>query len=162
MVEDNITRRPKNAKVQTLQKGKFKRKEDRVFETTRVTPLLYFSPMQYNYQTPHLNNRTRKRRLWIFLFRSVHHLGLCYWCERKLKFESSTFDHNPPISNPNSDPDRGVISCESCNHSQVNRKLNYPPTPNYLEAMAEQRKIDQQRHRSNEKSIESMWEGKNF
>lgn len=84
-----------------------------------------------------LNNRQRRRRLWIFLFKSVHNYGCCYWCERSLTFKYSTFDHNPPLCFPNSDPDRGVISCECCNHGQANKRNGYPSTPDYLLAMKE-------------------------
>lgn len=111
--------------------------------------------------TNHLNNRQRKRQLWIFLFKSIHHRGHCYWCERRLQFESSTFDHNPPISHPDSHPDKGVISCEACNHSLVNRKLDYPSTPNYIQAMEEQRQIDQKKCSNDQKSIERLWTNSN-
>lgn len=117
--------------------------------------------MQHYRRTPQLNNRERKRALWIFLFKSIFKFGHCYWCERRLKFESSTFDHNPPISHPNSHPDRGVISCEACNHSRVNLRLGYPPTPNYLKAMEEDKKLEQRQRIKNEESINRAWE-RNF
>lgn len=113
-----------------------------------------------------INNRERKRVLWIFLFASVHKPSICYWCERKLKFEGSTFDHNPPLSFSNSDINRGVISCYSCNHDRVNRKLGYPPTPDYLEGMRQQQidqswkshKFPQSSHLDEEKKIVEAWE----
>lgn len=113
-----------------------------------------------------LNNRDRRRRLWIFLFKSVHKPGRCYWCERPLTFEYSTFDHNPPLCFPNSNPDCGVISCECCNGNHANKRNGYPPIPDYLTAM-KQEEIERaylykttkkfSRHDEN-KSITRAWE----
>lgn len=55
-----------------------------------------------------LNNHQRRRGLWVFLFKSVYNYGRCYWCERSLTFKYSTFDHNPPLCFPNSDPDQAL------------------------------------------------------
>lgn len=84
------------------------------------------------------SNSHRRARLWSFLFGSISSPGVCYWCERHLLFERSTFDHVPPLSKGGS-LNRGVISCYSCNHERRNK---YDPVrdkvPDYLLAMREE------------------------
>lgn len=83
-------------------------------------------------------NRDRRATLWSFLFGSTSSPGVCFWCERHLYFDRSTFDHVPPLSK-GGHASRGVISCYSCNRE---RKNKYDPlrdkVPDYLLAMGEE------------------------
>lgn len=95
-----------------------------------------------------INNRLRKRRLWTFLFKSIFLYGHCYWCERRLQFESATFDHNPPLSK-GGNRGRGVISCYACNHKQSNKRR--PASPNYIKAMEKDFNLSKRIHSDNKK-----------
>jgi len=101
-------------------------------------------------------NRDRYARLWSFLFGSISSPGICYWCERHLLFERSTFDHVPPLSK-GGEVNRGVISCYQCNHERRNK---YDPVndkiPDYLSAMREEH--ERETLGEERRKIEKGWE----
>lgn len=85
--------------------------------------------------------KARYNRLivWCFLFGSHKNAGICFWCEKKISFRNSTFDHVPPLSKGGK-LKSGVISCRLCNHKRRN-KYNGETIPQYFSVIPDHKKL---------------------
>jgi hypothetical protein len=96
-------------------------------------------------------SRYDRLAVWCFLFGSYKNSGHCYWCEKKISFRNSTFDHVPPLSKGGK-LKSGVIACYSCNHKRRN-KYNGESIPQYFEAMHHKAR----QHAREELKIQEAW-----
>lgn len=72
------------------------------------------------------HSRRYRESLWIKLYHRFTAIGRCHWCQKKIRFSESVFDHDPPLA-LGGNASRGVISCKSCDadrSAELSKSMN--------------------------------------